>query len=102
MPAGLHTVSGRRSVWLKRPRRESLNGTDHAMLSYRGPPASSRRSEAHVKRDPDPRTPSGSGPTTAKSPIGRLDQVLDEATRRGWTVVDMKQDWKVVYPFEKP
>jgi phosphoserine phosphatase len=33
--------------------------------------------------------------------VGRLDKALDEATRRGWTVVDMKQDWKVVYPFQK-
>ncbi len=30
--------------------------------------------------------------------IGRLDKGLDEAASRGWTVVDMKDDWKVVYP----
>jgi hypothetical protein len=36
-----------------------------------------------------------------KSSIGRLDKGLDEAQMKGWTVVDMKQDWKVVYPFEK-
>lgn len=35
------------------------------------------------------------------SAVGRLDMALDEATRRGWTVVDMKTDWTVVYPFEK-
>ena len=35
------------------------------------------------------------------SPIGRLDKAWDEAMRRGWTVVDMKTDWKVIYPFEK-
>jgi hypothetical protein len=33
-----------------------------------------------------------------ESSIGRLDQALDEATSRGWTVVDMKQDWKTVFP----
>jgi phosphoserine phosphatase len=33
--------------------------------------------------------------------VGRLDKALDEATRKGWTVVDMKQDWKVVYPFQR-
>ncbi len=32
------------------------------------------------------------------SSIGRLDKGLDEAQARGWTVVDMKQDWKVIYP----
>lgn len=36
------------------------------------------------------------------SHIGRLDKGLDEAAARGWTVVDMKQDWKRIYPFEKP
>jgi phosphoserine phosphatase len=35
------------------------------------------------------------------SSVGRLDKVLDEAQTRGWTVVDMKRDWKVVFPFER-
>jgi len=33
------------------------------------------------------------------SRIGRLDKALDEAEAKGWTVVDMKADWKVIYPF---
>ena len=33
-------------------------------------------------------------------PIGRLDKALDEAYTRGWTVVDMKKDWKQVFPFK--
>jgi hypothetical protein len=36
-----------------------------------------------------------------QSHVGRLAKALDEAPRRGWVVVDMKQDWKVVYPFQK-
>jgi len=36
-----------------------------------------------------------------KSPIGKLDKALDEATARGWTVVSMKDDWKTIYPPEK-
>ena len=32
--------------------------------------------------------------------VGRLDKALDEALNRGWTVVDMKKDWKVIYPFQ--
>jgi len=36
-----------------------------------------------------------------KSSIGRLDKGLDEAAAWGWTVVDMKRDWSVIYPFEK-
>lgn len=36
-----------------------------------------------------------------KSSIGRLDKGLDEAKAKGWTIVDMKKDWKVIFPFEK-
>ncbi len=36
-----------------------------------------------------------------QSPVGRLDKALDEAQAKGWTVVDMKRDWKVIYPFER-
>lgn len=35
------------------------------------------------------------------SHIGKLDKALDEALAKGWTVVDMKKDWKRIYPFEK-
>ncbi len=34
------------------------------------------------------------------SPVGQLDKAWDEALRRHWTIVDMKNDWKVIYPFE--
>jgi hypothetical protein len=33
------------------------------------------------------------------SSIGRLDKALDEAHAKGWTVVDMKNDWKTIFPF---
>jgi phosphoglycolate phosphatase-like HAD superfamily hydrolase len=33
-----------------------------------------------------------------KSAIGKLDKALDEAAKRGWTVVSMKDDWKTIYP----
>jgi phosphoserine phosphatase len=36
-----------------------------------------------------------------ESHIGRLDKGLDEAAAKGWTVVDMKENWKVIYPFQK-
>jgi hypothetical protein len=32
-----------------------------------------------------------------KSHIGRLDKALDEARAKGWTVVDMKDDWKRIF-----
>ena len=35
-----------------------------------------------------------------QSKIGKLDKAWDEAKAKGWTVVDMKQDWKKVFAFE--
>ena len=35
-----------------------------------------------------------------KSHIGTLDKGLDYARKHNWTIVDMKQEWKVVYPYE--
>jgi phosphoserine phosphatase len=35
------------------------------------------------------------------SSIGRLDKGLDEAKAKGWTIVDMKKDWKRIFPFDK-
>lgn len=33
-----------------------------------------------------------------QSRVGRLDEALDEAGRRGWTVVDMRRDWNAIFP----
>jgi phosphoglycolate phosphatase-like HAD superfamily hydrolase len=33
-----------------------------------------------------------------QSHIGKLDKALDEAAAKGWTVVDMKNDWKTIFP----
>lgn len=35
-----------------------------------------------------------------ESHIGKLDKGMLEANEKGWTMVDMKNDWKVIYPFE--
>jgi phosphoserine phosphatase len=34
------------------------------------------------------------------SHIGKLDKALDEGAAKGWTIVDVKKDWKRVFPFE--
>ena len=34
-----------------------------------------------------------------EGPVGMLDLALDEARAKGWTIVDMKTDWKKVYAF---
>jgi len=36
-----------------------------------------------------------------QSHIGKLDKALDEATAKQWVVVDVKRDWKVIYPFQR-
>ncbi len=36
------------------------------------------------------------------SDVGRLDRALDEARHNGWTVVDMKTEWRRIYAFEQP
>jgi phosphoserine phosphatase len=33
-----------------------------------------------------------------KSHVGTLDKVLDQADANGWVIVDMKKDWKKVFP----
>src|SRR5262245_24036179 len=35
-----------------------------------------------------------------QSHVGKLDKALDEARAKDWTIVDMKRDWKRVFPFE--
>jgi len=35
------------------------------------------------------------------SDIGQLDKALDAAKAKGWIVVDMKNDWNIIHPFEK-
>ena len=37
-----------------------------------------------------------------QSSIGRLDKALDEANKRGWSVVDMSKEWNRIYPFDTP
>ena len=36
-----------------------------------------------------------------QSRVGKLDKALDEAIAKRWTVVDMKRDWRTIYPFER-
>lgn len=33
-----------------------------------------------------------------ESSVGRLDKGLEEAHEKGWTVIDMKNDWNTIYP----
>ena len=35
-----------------------------------------------------------------KAGLGRLDEALNEAQAKGWTVISMKDDWNSIFPFE--
>ncbi|MBB5190730.1 phosphoserine phosphatase [Silvimonas terrae] len=35
-----------------------------------------------------------------QSPVGKLDKALDAAPANGWILIDMKTDWKKIYPFQ--
>jgi hypothetical protein len=37
-----------------------------------------------------------------ESHVGRLDKALDEAPKAGWIVVDMKKEWKTIFPAPTP
>ncbi|MCU0357443.1 MAG: haloacid dehalogenase-like hydrolase [Cyclobacteriaceae bacterium] len=36
-----------------------------------------------------------------ESHVGTFNEALDEAKAKSWMFVDMKNDWKIIYPFEK-
>jgi hypothetical protein len=36
-----------------------------------------------------------------QSSFGRFDKALDAAALNKWTVIDVKNDWKIIFPFEK-
>lgn len=35
------------------------------------------------------------------TPLAKFEKGLEEAKAKGWTVVDMKNEWKIIYAFEK-
>ena len=93
----------------------------HAQLKGAYPPGCSRalrlrpRSPSPYRSSSTRRTRSRTTTGTASRPspadrewaydrqshVGKLDKALDEGLAKGWTIVDMKKDWKRVYPFEK-
>ena len=35
------------------------------------------------------------------SHVGKFDKALDEAGEKGWSIASMKDDWNIIYPFDK-
>jgi hypothetical protein len=46
------------------------------------------------------RPPSVNGPMTARRPSESSTIPGDEAQAKGWTVVNMKEDWNTIFPAE--
>ncbi len=94
-PVGIHRYIGRRPIFAA-----GNSDGDLQMLQY-----------TTIPRDADDQTPRFGlivHHTDAEREyaydrsghIGRLDQALNEAPQRDWTVVDMKTDWNRIYPAE--
>jgi phosphoglycolate phosphatase-like HAD superfamily hydrolase len=91
-PEGIHLVIGRR------PRIAFGNSTgDQQMLEYTG-----ALSGAHLMmlvHHDDAEREYAYG---ADTKVGTFsDTLMDEAKKRGWTVISMKNDWKRIFSFEK-
>jgi phosphoglycolate phosphatase-like HAD superfamily hydrolase len=95
---GIHLFVGRR------PYAAFGNSTgDQEMLEYTGA-GDGARLEMLVLHD-DARREYSYGPAEGlpDSRVGTFTQALyDEAKKRGWFVVSMKNDWKRIFPFDKP
>jgi phosphoserine phosphatase len=89
-PVGIHQVIGRRPI-----AAFGNSDGDFEMLEWvtaaRGPRF------GLIVRHTDDRRESA---YDRDSHIGRLARALDEAPKRGWVVVDMKNDWKRIFPFD--
>jgi phosphoglycolate phosphatase-like HAD superfamily hydrolase len=90
-PAGIHRFIGRRPVLAF-----GNSDGDHQMLQWTAA-GGGRRLIGLVHHTDAERE----WAYDRQSHIGKLDKALDEAQAKGWTVVDMKKDWKRIYPFDK-
>jgi hypothetical protein len=90
-PVGINQHIGRRPI-----AAFGNSDGDLQMLQYTGA-GSGARFCLYVHHDDDAREYA----YDRKDNLAKLDQGLDEAAAKGWTVVSMKNDWKIVYPAGK-
>ena len=90
-PVGIHQHIGRRPI-----AAFGNSDGDLQMLQYTGA-GSGARFCLYVHHDDAAREYA----YDRKDHLAKLDQGLDEAAAKGWTVVSMKNDWKTVHPARK-
>ena len=87
-PAGINNFIGRRPIFAF-----GNSDGDLQMLEWTaaGPGASFMGIVHHTDADRE-------WAYDRQSHVGKLDKALDEGMAKGWTIVDMKRDWRVVFP----
>jgi len=90
-PVGIHQYIGQRPVFTA-----GNSDGDYQMLEYTtagsGPRFGLILHHTDAKRE---------WAYDRKSHVGQLNKALDDASKKGWTVIDMQKDWKVIFPASK-
>ncbi len=89
-PIGIHKFIGKRPVFAS-----GNSDGDLQMMQYTAA-GSGKRFMLYVHHTDEERE----WAYDRESHVGRLDKGLIEAEKNGWTVINMKEDWKVIYPFQ--
>lgn len=90
-PVGIHQYIGKRPVFTA-----GNSDGDYAMLQY-----TSSSSEPHFGMIVHHTDSVREWAYDRKSHIGNLEKGLDDAPKYNWLIVDMKTDWKIIYPGDK-
>jgi phosphoglycolate phosphatase-like HAD superfamily hydrolase len=91
-PVGIHQYIGKRPVFTA-----GNSDGDYAMLLWTSSAAEYPRFGMIVHHTDSIREFA----YDSTSHIGHLERGLDDAAKYHWLIADMKQDWKIIYPFEK-